>query len=122
MFRIAEQVARENNAKALVTGESLGQVASQTLENIEVISDVVSMPIFRPLIGTDKIDIMEQAKKIGTYDISKLPYEDCCSLFVPKHPKTKARIAEVEFIEKDFNINKLAEGARSKIEKEIFNN
>ncbi len=120
MFRIAEQLARENKAKALVTGESLGQVASQTLENIEVISSVVKIPIFRPLIGTDKIDIMNMAQKIGTYDISKLPYEDCCSLFVPKHPKTKARIDEVEFIEKDFDIEKLTRSVMLKIEKEIF--
>lgn len=120
MFRIAEQIARENKARALVTGESLGQVASQTLENIEVINSVVRISIFRPLIGTDKIDIMNMAQKIGTYDISKLPYEDCCSLFVPKHPKTKAGIDEVEFIEKDFDIEKMFKTAMSKIEKEIF--
>ncbi len=121
MFRIAEQIAQKNKAKALVTGESLGQVASQTLENIEAISVVARIPVFRPLIGTDKIEIMNLAKKIGTYDISKLPYEDCCSLFVPRHPKTKARIAEVEFIEKEFKIEKLAASAISKIEKEVFN-
>ncbi|MEK7627310.1 MAG: tRNA uracil 4-sulfurtransferase ThiI [Patescibacteria group bacterium] len=90
MLIIAEKLARDNNYKALVTGESLGQVASQTIDNIFAIDGCVSMPVFRPLIGMDKEEIINKAKSIGTYDISIRPYGDCCSFFVPKHPVTKA--------------------------------
>tara|TARA_B100001123_G_scaffold82155_1_gene93655 strand:- start:12125 stop:13342 length:1218 start_codon:yes stop_codon:yes gene_type:complete len=89
MIRIAERIAATENALALVTGESIGQVASQTLENITSIASAINSPIFRPLIGMNKQDITEQARHIGTYDISKIPDEDCCSLFVPKHPAVK---------------------------------
>lgn len=111
MFKIAEEIAGEENARALVTGESLGQVASQTLENIEVISESVKIPIFRPLIGQDKEEIISLARKIGTYEISILPYEDCCSLFTPKHPETKAKIKEVKNIEKNLGISPLIKKA-----------
>ena len=90
MLILAEKLARDNNYKALVTGESLGQVASQTIDNIFALDGFVSMPIFRPLIGMDKEEIINKAKNIGTYDISIRPYGDCCSFFVPKHPVTKA--------------------------------
>jgi tRNA uracil 4-sulfurtransferase len=96
MMRLAEQIARSEKARVLVTGDSVGQVASQTIENIDVISRAVSMPILRPLIGDDKVEIVEVARRIGTFEISILPDQDCCSLFVPKHPETKADLAEIE--------------------------
>ena len=96
MMRLAEQIAQREKARVLVTGDSVGQVASQTIENIDVISRAVSMPILRPLIGDDKIEIIDVARRIGTYDISILPDQDCCSLFVPKHPETKANLIEIE--------------------------
>jgi thiamine biosynthesis protein ThiI len=96
MMRLAEQIARREKARVLVTGDSVGQVASQTIENIDVISRAVEMPILRPVIGDDKIEIIEVARRIGTYEISILPDQDCCSLFVPKHPETKANLIEIE--------------------------
>ena len=104
MMRLAEQIARREKARVLVTGDSVGQVASQTIENIDVISRAVSMPILRPLVGDDKLEIVEVARRIGTYDISILPDQDCCSLFVPKHPETKANLFEVEKSESRLNI------------------
>ncbi|MBP7401868.1 MAG: tRNA 4-thiouridine(8) synthase ThiI [Clostridia bacterium] len=89
MMRIAEELARLSGSLALVTGESLGQVASQTLEALVVTNEVVSMPVFRPLVGLDKDATVEIARRIGTFETSILPYEDCCTLFVAKHPKTK---------------------------------
>lgn len=86
MYRISETIARKNNAKVIVNGESIGQVASQTLTSIGVINEVVKMPVIRPVACLDKLEIIDISKKIGTYDISILPYEDCCTIFVPKHP------------------------------------
>ena len=103
MLRLAEQIARREKARVLVTGDSVGQVASQTIENIDVISRAVSMPILRPLIGEDKVEIIEIARQIGTYEISIQPDQDCCSLFVPKHPETKANLAEIEKSEAQLN-------------------
>jgi len=100
MLRIAEKIARREKAKALITGESLGQVASQTLENMVAISEVVTMPILRPLVGLDKDEIIELAKKIDTFDISIEPYDDCCSYLVPEHPETKANLDEVQKAER----------------------
>ena len=88
MMRIAECVARMDGAQALITGESVGQVASQTMEALGCTDEVVGMPVFRPCIGFDKIEIVERAEKIGTYETSSLPYEDCCTIFTPKHPTT----------------------------------
>jgi thiamine biosynthesis protein ThiI len=99
MFRIAEMIARKEQAKALVTGESLGQVASQTLENIAAISEVVTKPVLRPLIGVDKEWIIEQAKQIETFATSTEPYDDCCSYLVPKNPETHAKLDEVRAAE-----------------------
>ena len=96
MMRIAERIARKEDALALITGESVGQVASQTMEALATTNEVVSMPVFRPLIGFDKIDIMEYARKIGTYDTSILPYEDCCTVFTPRHPATKPKEALIQ--------------------------
>ena len=88
MMRIAECVARMDGAQELITGESVGQVASQTMEALGCTDEVVGMPVFRPCIGFDKIEIVERAEKIGTYETSSLPYEDCCTIFTPKHPTT----------------------------------
>ncbi len=95
MFRIAELIAKRERAKALVTGESLGQVASQTLENIIAVAESVSLPVLRPLVGVDKEWIIEQAKAIGTFATSTEPYDDCCSYLVPKNPETKAKLEEI---------------------------
>ena len=95
MMHIAELIAVEDGAKALITGEALGQVASQTLESLCVTDDAVSMPVFRPLIGFDKDDIVNIAKRIGTFETSILPYEDCCTVFVPQHPVTKPDVAKL---------------------------
>ncbi len=96
MLRIAEAIARQDKAKALVTGESLGQVASQTLDNMAIIQQAASLPILRPLVGMDKQEIIDQARRIGTFEISSIPDQDCCQLFVPKHPATKAHLRDVE--------------------------
>jgi len=96
MMRIAEQIAMRERARVLVTGDSVGQVASQTIENIDVISRAIQMPVLRPLIGDDKVEIVDMARKIGTYEISIQPDQDCCSLFVPKHPETRANLFDIE--------------------------
>ncbi|MFV9510847.1 tRNA uracil 4-sulfurtransferase ThiI [Tepidibacillus sp. LV47] len=110
-LRIAERLAKKRHALALVTGESLGQVASQTLESMYTINHVVRIPILRPLITIDKLDIVEVAKKIGTYEASVRPFEDCCSLFVPRNPTTKPKIERAEFIEQKMEVDKLIEDA-----------
>ncbi len=99
MFKIAEQIALREGCGALVTGESLGQVASQTLENIRATDAAVTMPVFRPLIGTDKIEIIDMAQKLGTFDISSIEAPDCCTLFMPRSPETHANLEEVEAAE-----------------------
>ncbi len=113
MMRIGEKIARKEKAGAIVNGESLGQVASQTIENIGVTDSVVSMPVFRPLIGFDKEEIIKKAKKIGTYDISILPEEDCCVRFLPKHPETKGAISLAIKEEKELDIERLTKEALS---------
>ncbi|MFJ7934841.1 tRNA uracil 4-sulfurtransferase ThiI [Sporosarcina sp. NPDC096371] len=99
MLQIADQVRAEVGALAIVTGESLGQVASQTLESLTAINAVTSTPILRPLVASDKLDIIEIAQKIGTYDISIRPHEDCCTIFAPSNPKTKPRLEKVAYYE-----------------------
>lgn len=116
MIRIAEMISGKEKARALVTGESLGQVASQTLENIQAINEAATLPILRPLIGQDKEDIINETKKIGTFEISSKPYEDCCTLFVPKHPETKADLNEVKKEEEKLDVEKLTNEALEKIE------
>lgn len=96
MMRLAERVAREYKCGAIITGESLGQVASQTLAAIGVTDSVVSIPVFRPCIGLDKEEIITYSRKYGTYDTSILPFEDCCTVFTPRHPKTQPKLEEVE--------------------------
>lgn len=102
MFRIAEKIANLEGAKALVTGESLGQVASQTLDNINATNSVVTLPILRPLIGSDKQEIIDCAQNIGTLDISKQAAQDCCTLFMPRSPETHARIKDCEHAEEHY--------------------
>jgi thiamine biosynthesis protein ThiI len=111
MMRIAERIARERGAQALATGEVVGQVASQTLENLAVIGGVASLPVFRPLIGMDKDEITAEAIRIGTYPISIIPDQDCCTLFTPRHPLTRARLADVEAAERTLPIGDLVERA-----------
>jgi tRNA uracil 4-sulfurtransferase len=120
MLRIAEAIARKEKAKALVTGESLGQVASQTLENISVIQQAATLPILRPLVGMDKQEIIDQARRIETFDISSIPDQDCCQLFVPKHPATKARFDEVEEAESRLEILELLRYGIDKASEEEF--
>lgn len=107
MIKIANMLAKSINAKALVTGESLAQVASQTLENLSVTGSYAEYPVFRPLIGMDKEDITAAAKEIGTYETSILPYDDCCVLFSPKHPVLRADLAETEHIFRNANLEEL---------------
>lgn len=103
MFSIAERIAQLEGAKALVTGESLGQVASQTLDNIAAVNETVSLPIFRPLIGSDKQEIIKRSQQIGTYDISCQTAPDCCTLFMPRRPETHAKLDEVHNAWETFN-------------------
>lgn len=107
MLRIAHEIARKEGALALVTGDSLGQVSSQTLENMSTIENAVNLPVFRPLIGMDKLEIIDQAKSIGTYDISIIPDQDCCQLFIPKNPAIRTGITEIENVEQSLDIEKL---------------
>lgn len=111
MMKIAERIAVSEESRALITGEALGQVASQTLESLCVTNDAVSMPVFRPLIGFDKDEIMELARRIGTYETSILPYEDCCTVFVPKHPVTKPDLETLRASEAAVDFSELIEKA-----------
>lgn len=120
MIRIAEAIARRNRCEALVTGESLAQVASQTLRNLATIESVASIPILRPLIGTDKNQIVQRAERIGTFEISTLPYDDCCSLFVPDHPATSATQRVAEKGERELDIPVLVEQALEQTEVREF--
>jgi len=117
MMKVAEQLAKREKALALVTGDSIGQVASQTLENIFVVSQAVDIPIFRPLIGTDKEDIMNLAKEIGTYDISKLAHDDCCTRLMPKKPETRAKLPIILEAEKALDIPKMISEILAGVEK-----
>lgn len=111
MMRVAEKICKENDLGAIITGESLGQVASQTMPSINVTNSVVSLPVFRPLIAFDKEDIIEIAKEIDTYDTSILPYEDCCTVFLPKYPVIKPTIRRAEYNEKFLNVDALVDEA-----------
>ena len=111
MMRIAERLAIKRRCGALVTGENLGQVASQTMDSLHVTNAVAGMPVFRPLIGFDKAEIMDLARQIGTYETSILPYDDCCSVFVPRHPATRPKLGEVEAAEAVLDVDALVEAA-----------
>lgn len=120
MLRIAERLARRTGARALVTGEVVGQVASQTLENLAVIDAVATMPVLRPLVGMDKEEITVEARRLGTYEISILPDEDCCRLFTPAHPATRARIEEVERAEAALSVEEMVAEAADAAERLDF--
>ena len=111
MMRIAEAIAVKNGDMMLITGEDLGQVASQTAEALVVTDSVVKMPVMRPLIAMDKVDIMDKAREIGTYDISIQPYEDCCTVFLPKHPVTKPKLERIEASESALDVQALVDAA-----------
>lgn len=116
MMRLACGLAEKCNINSVTTGESIGQVASQTMEGLVVSDDVSDRPVFRPLVAMDKVDIMEVSRKIDTYETSILPYEDCCTIFVPKHPKTKPRLAEIIKSESVLDIDNLVEKALEEME------
>ncbi len=116
MLRIAEAIARDRDGQALVTGESLGQVASQTLHNLRVIEAATTLPVLRPLIGMDKTEIMAEAQALGTFETSILPDQDCCTLFVPRHPATRAQPARIEASEAKLDIPALIQMALEAIE------
>lgn len=120
MFRIAESYAKKRNALVLITGENVAQVASQTLESMNVINEVVDIPVIRPLITMDKTEIIEKSKVIDTFETSILPYEDCCTVFVPKHPKTKPTLKQCIEAEKELDIDKLVNEAVETIQVEEF--
>ena len=116
MMRIAQEIALRSGAKAIVTGENLGQVASQTMEAMASTQAVLSLPVLQPLVGMDKEEIVRYARKIGTFDTSILPYEDCCTVFTPRHPRTHPKIEEVEKAEAVLAVNDLVEEALQGIE------
>ena len=120
MMRIAEHIAKETDCLGLVTGESIGQVASQTMEALGTTDSVVNMPVFRPLIGSDKEEIIEVAKRIGTFETSILPYEDCCTVFTPRHPKTRPSLEEIQEAEAALDIDGLIETAMQGIERVVL--
>ncbi len=123
MMRIAERIARKNKSKALITGESVGQVASQTLAALDVTNSAVDMPILQPLIGMDKQEVIDRANAIGTYETSILPYEDCCTVFTPRHPTTNPKRETIEKSESRLDVETLIEAALAGVEKiEVYPN
>ena len=111
MMRIAERIAEANGAKAIVTGENLGQVASQTMEAMASTQAVTHLPTLQPLVGMDKEEIVQMARRIGTFDTSILPYEDCCTVFTPRHPRTRPKLSEVEAVEAALDVQALVDEA-----------
>ena len=122
MMEIAQRIAERENMQALITGESVGQVASQTMGAIVCTDAACRMPVFRPVIGMDKTEIIEIARKIDTFDISIEPYEDCCTVFTPKHPKTKPVLSEVEAAQNAFDFEPLIQWAVENTELKIIKN
>lgn len=116
MMRIAEKIARENGLEMLITGESLGQVASQTMKSMIVIENSIEMPILKPVIGMDKTEIMDRAKEIGTYETSILPYDDCCSVFAPTHPLINPKLDSILISEGKLNVEELIDKVYSTLE------
>ena len=117
MYRICERIAEEKDCLALINGENIGQVASQTLESMKTIEEVVKIPVIRPLATLDKEDIMEVSQKIGTYEISIRPYEDCCTVFVPKHPQIKPLLSKAIQEENKFDYESLIEETIKNVER-----
>ncbi len=122
MMTITEKIAEKVGALALVTGESVGQVASQTIQSLYVTNSVVKMPVFRPLIGMDKNEVIDIARKIGTFETSILPYEDCCTVFVAKHPNTKPTLDKILLSEKKANLEELINKAIENTEVLVVDN
>lgn len=120
MMRIASKISKKEGCKALITGESLGQVASQTLPALVCTDESADIPVFRPLIGMDKDEIIAVSRKIDTFDISIEPYEDCCTVFTPKHPKTRPTVEEIEKAEKALDIDKLTENAMNNLKYDVI--
>ena len=116
MMRIAEAVAGKHGVDSLITGENLGQVASQTMHGLIATNDAIDLPVFRPLIGFDKIDIINIAKDIETYETSILPFEDCCTVFLPKKPVTKPRVEDIRKSENLLEIDELVARAIEKMD------
>ena len=121
LFR-SERIAHKNNCLALVNGESIGQVASQTLNSMQVINEVVRIPVLRPVLCLDKLEIIDIANKIDTYEISIRPHEDCCTIFTPKAPATKPKSYKAEAFEKEFDFEKLIEECIENDEEIVVNN
>ena len=117
MFRIAERLAKRTGAQCLITGESLGQVASQTIEGMTSSGAVVTLPVLRPLVGFDKEEIIVRAKKIGTFDTSVLPYEDCCTVFLPEFPAIKPKLSFIEEEEEKLDVESLVAEAIGTMER-----
>ena len=120
MLRIAEQIARRDKAHGLVTGDSIAQVASQTLQNMAAVGSAIHMPIYRPLVGDDKQEILDLAKKIGTYEISAEPFTDCCPIYLPRSPKVFSTIEELNAAEADLDIETLVQDGVSQSQKEVY--
>ena len=116
MMKIAERVAKKTGCQVLITGESIGQVASQTVQGLVVTDNAVEMPVMRPLIGMDKVDIMDRAREIGTYETSIEPYEDCCTVFLPKHPATKPKLDRILESESKLDVEALIAEAMETLE------
>ncbi|SCY01424.1 tRNA uracil 4-sulfurtransferase ThiI [Alkaliphilus peptidifermentans] len=116
MMKIAERIAEKTDAKALITGENIGQVASQTIESLHTTNSAVNLPVFRPLIAMNKVDIIDIAKDIGTYETSILPFEDCCTVFLPKRPLTKPRLEKILASEEKLDVEALIEAAIDNME------
>lgn len=120
MLRIASKILEKEKADALVTGDNLAQVASQTLENLNVIHKATEHPILTPLLGENKLDIIKIAEKIGTYKLSILPYSDCCSFLIDKHPETRAKIEQITDVEKNLRVENLVEKSLKNLEIKII--
>lgn len=120
-MEIAQRISEREKCLALITGESVGQVASQTMNAIACTDAVCRIPVFRPLIGMDKTEIVETARKIDTFDISIQPYEDCCTVFTPRHPKVRPLLSDVENAQNGFDFSELVDKAVNDTELKIFN-
>lgn len=121
MMEIAQRIAEKDGCQALITGESVGQVASQTMAALACTDAVCKIPVFRPCIGMDKTEIIEISRKIDTFDISTLPYEDCCTVFTPKHPKVRPHLEEIEKAQNSFDFAPMIQKAVEETEMKVFN-
>ena len=120
MMEIAQRIAKQDGCLALITGESVGQVASQTMQALACTDAVATIPVFRPLIGMDKTEIVETARKIDTFETSTLPYEDCCTVFTPRHPKVRPSLEDVERAQNRFDFEPLLEEAVAQTTLKVF--